>query len=186
MRPLKKLSLIPKYSIDITGNDNTMHEPSLSEHTHTHTLSHSLFFSQNFHHRIYLFPQSFFRLWHIKRCGIIRISCWACGVLVHVKMCATHNRPLCRLSMKFMVNGLAVLSSVFFAFQEKNPMSTKRPRRESVSLRPVSAQDKNYGEDTSFPSSASFIHLLAFILFSLLQMVSLSKSVCMHFAHIIY
>lgn len=135
--PLKKLSLTPKYSIDITGM-STIHNARQCSQKQRHMIRTRGSESKrqrmntseltNFHHRISFHNRSLV-FGNIKRCGIIRISSLAMWVLVHVKMCATYNRPLYvsrfeslfspALSMKFMDNGLAALSTVFLCHWEK-------------------------------------------------------------------
>lgn len=97
--PLKKLSLTPKYSIDITlaweqynvrqfetDRDKEGEREIETQREWAKELT-------NFHHRISFYNRSLV-FGNIKRCGIIRISSLAMWVLVYVKMCATYNRPL--------------------------------------------------------------------------------------------
>lgn len=149
----------------------------------------------NFHHRISFHNRSLV-FGNIKRCGIIRISSLAMWVLVYVKMCATYNRPLyvyphgnlsyspserftleehacsfvCTVSMKFMDNGLAALSTVFLLYWEKPMNIYTHSHMHTVRV----LRDKNYGEDTSFPSSA--LHIGPFSL-------SLSRSLLSFSSH---
>lgn len=96
--PLKKLTLIPKYSIGITGNAryNANARALILSFSLSLSYSNSRTVGQltNFHHISYIFPQSFFSLWHINRGFVPQFALVVGHVgLVHVKMCATYNRP---------------------------------------------------------------------------------------------